>query len=371
MSHHIASVIVDVQAHPVDRAFDYLIPPQFETLIEIGCRVKVPFGPRTVLGFVVEIKSDSQFDLNKLKPIAEMMDFEPVLNQELMQLANWLKRETICFEIDALQVMLPSALRAKYEKIAHLKVAKDELDDQLLAYFPKNSDKVNVKQFEKNNDLKLLKLALQQGVIEIENSVKQQGTIKKVRKVKIEQDVQKLETLRNQLSKSSKKQIQAINWMIQHAGEIVEPDFLVKEADISHAVLKAVIEKGAAIFIHEEAYRDPFTKPVEKTNNLQLTDEQFAAMEKILHAMQQEKSETFLLHGITGSGKTEIYLQAIEKTIAEGKEAIVLVPEISLTPQMNERFRSRLVKKWQFCIVVYLLAKNMTSGEKFRQRKYK
>ena len=199
MNYSIASVIVDVPAHPVDRAFDYLIPQQFESLIEIGCRVKVPFGPRTVLGFVVELKNESTFDLNKLKPIAEIMDIEPVLNKELMQLANWLKRETICFEIDALQVMLPSALRAKYEKFAHLKVEKEELDGQLLAYFPKQSDKVNIKQFEKNHDLPLLKKALQQGLIEIENSVKQQGTIKKVRKVKIEQDVQKLETTRNKL----------------------------------------------------------------------------------------------------------------------------------------------------------------------------
>jgi primosomal protein N' (replication factor Y) (superfamily II helicase) len=359
MSQRIASVIVDVSAHPVDRAFDYLIPQQFETLIEVGCRVKVPFGPRAVLGFVVEIKNDSQFDLNKLKPIAELMDIEPVLNEELMQLANWLKRETICFEIDALQVMLPSALRAKYEKIAHLKVPKEELSDQLLAYFPKNSDKVNVKQFEKNNDLQLLKLALQQGIIEIENSVKQQGVIKQVRKVQIEQDVKKLEAILAQLSNSSKKQRHAIEWMIMHAGEVFEPDFLMKEAGISQAVLKTVIEKGAAQFVHEETYRDPFTKAVEKTNNLKLTDEQHAAMEKILQAMQQKKPETFLLHGITGSGKTEIYLQAIEQAIAEGKEAIVLVPEISLTPQMNERFRSRFGEK------VAVMHSGLSVGEKY------
>ncbi len=87
-----------------------------QSLIECGSRVKVPFGPRNVLGFVVSLKNETEVPMDKIKPISQLLDIEPVLTNEMLTLAKWLKHETICYEIDALQVMLPSALRAKYEK---------------------------------------------------------------------------------------------------------------------------------------------------------------------------------------------------------------------------------------------------------------
>lgn len=359
MTNRIAEVIVDVSAHPVDRSFDYLIPEKYDGFIQKGCRVKVPFGPRQVLGFVVGIKNESQFDLEKLKPIYELMDMEPVLNEELLLLANWLKRNTICFEIDALQVMLPSALRAKYEKYVRLCAEKEELNPILAEMFPKNSDRVNVKVIEKEGVLPLLKEALQNGLVQLEMSVKQQGSIKQVRKLQIEQDEQKLVELIQQLRAGSAKQKKALEWMLEHVGEIVEPSYLTNELQISTAVLKTLVEKGACKYVQEETYRDPFTKEVAHTNNLQLTDEQTEAYSTVLNAMNDGRAETFLLHGITGSGKTEIYLQTIEQTLAKGKEAIVLVPEISLTPQMNERFRSRFGDK------VAVMHSGLSVGEKY------
>ena len=116
----IAQVIVDVSAYPVDRPFDYLIPEDWEDLIDTGCRVKVPFGPRNVLGFVVGISDETDVPIEKIKAVAEIMDIESILTDEMLALAKWLKHQTICYEIDALQVMLPGALRAKYEKFALL-----------------------------------------------------------------------------------------------------------------------------------------------------------------------------------------------------------------------------------------------------------
>src|ERR1700750_1783543 len=111
MSYKIAEVIVDVAAYPVDRPFDYLIPEQMQSLIECGSRVKVPFGPRDVLGFVVSIKNETAISIDKIKPISKLLDIEPVLTNEMLTLAKWLKHETISYEIDVLQVMFPSALR--------------------------------------------------------------------------------------------------------------------------------------------------------------------------------------------------------------------------------------------------------------------
>ena len=355
---YIAEVIVDVSAYPVDRPFDYLIPPQWATLIDKGCRVKVPFGPRNVVGFVVGLKHETEVPLEKIKPITQVLDIESVLTEEMLQLATWLKQQTICYEIDALQVMLPGALRAKYEKIVHLQVEANELEPVLQPYFSKTS-KVNFKVFEKDHLLSELKLSATAGQVVIENSVKQRGEVKHVRKVQIAQDLSVLQQVDEAISNRAQKQKQLVQWMQGHVGEIFTPDAIFEQAGVTVAVLNAVIDKGAAMFVREEVYRDPFTKDVARTSFLQLTDEQTVALNQITGALDEQRAETFLLHGVTGSGKTEVYLQAIQRTLAQGKEAIVLVPEISLTPQITERFRSR------FGDLVAVMHSGLSVGEKY------
>lgn len=354
----VAEVIVDVAAYPVDRPFDYLVPAEISNIIECGCRVKVPFGPRNVLGFVVAIKNETDVSLDKIKPIKELLDIEPIFTSEMLALAKWLKNETICFEIDALQVMLPSALRAKYEKIVTLQTEVENLPRPIKELFA-NSLHVNFKLFEKNNLLQELKEALKNKQVLIENEVKQKGKVKEVRKVEVCSDKEKLNEIYQHLSNRAKKQKQIVEWMLQHIGEIVDPEVLYTELNTSSQVLQAVIDLGAATFVKQEVYRDPFSTDVEKTDFLSLSDEQSFALEKITTAMNHKQSETFLLHGITGSGKTEVYLQAIAKCLAEGREAIVLVPEISLTPQMTERFRSR------FGELVAVMHSGLSVGEKY------
>ncbi|MDI7741608.1 primosomal protein N' [Lysinibacillus fusiformis] len=354
----VAQVIVDVAAYPVDRPFDYLVPADMTQIIETGCRVKVPFGPRNVLGFVVAIKNETDVPIEKIKPIAEILDIEPVLTEEMLELAKWLKNETICYEIDALQVMLPSALRAKYEKIINLQTDVELLPPELREVFG-SAQHANVKEFEKNNLLPVLKQALKNKQVSIENVVKQKGKIKEVRKVQITEDLHKLSEIHQQISNRAKKQKQLVEWMLNHSGEIMNPEVIYKEANASSQVLNAVIDLGAAAFVHQEVYRDPFTKEVQKTNFLNLTDEQSFALNRIMASIDEKKPETFLLHGVTGSGKTEVYLQTIAKVLSDGKEAIMLVPEISLTPQMTERFRSR------FGELVAVLHSGLSVGEKY------
>lgn len=354
----VAEVIVDVAAYPVDRPFDYLVPAEMTQIIESGCRVKVPFGPRNVLGYVVAIKNETDVPLEKIKPVSELLDFEPVFTSEMLELAKWLRHETICYEIDALQVMLPSALRAKYEKIVTLQTDFDLLPEALQEIFGA-SQHVNVKEFETNNVLPELKKALKNKQVSIENIVKQKGKVKEVRKVQITEDVQKLTEIHEQISNRAKKQKQLVEWMQHHAGEIMNPEVIYKEANASSQVLNAVVDLGAASYVQQEVYRDPFTKEVQKTNFLNLTDEQSIALNQIMTVIDEKQPETFLLHGVTGSGKTEVYLQTIAKVLRDGKEAIVLVPEISLTPQMTERFRSR------FGELVAVMHSGLSVGEKY------
>lgn len=356
MSFLIAEVIVDVSTYHVDRPFDYQVPVEWISVIELGSRVKVPFGPRNVLGFVVGLKKETDVPLNKLKAINQILDMEPVLTEEMLRMAKWLKNDTICYEIDALQVMLPSALRAKYEKMIKLQQGQ-QLPLEVQAIFGKRQ-RANFKEFERAGLLPLLKQLVAENIVAIENVVKQQGNVKEIRMVQITADQQLIERALEQSTRAAKQRL-LLQWMCQHLGEIFTPQQICDEARVSISVLEAVIDKGAAQFIQEEVFRDPFTKEVSRTHALQLTSEQQVALQAITTAMDQQIAQTFLLHGVTGSGKTEVYLQAIQKVLEEGKEAIMLVPEISLTPQMTERFRSR------FGEMVAVMHSGLSVGEKY------
>ena len=234
----------------------------------------------------------------------------------------------------------------------------EEMPEVLSPFFNRNG-KADFKSFEKAGLLRELKQAAKDGFVTIENSVKQQGGAKEIRKVQIVPDIAKLIEIEAEIPSRAAKQKQLVQWMAAHAGQVLLPEELCNKAGVTKAVLQSVVEKGAAAFIKEEVYRDPFTKDVAKTDFLKLTDEQETALSAITGAMDAGRAETFLLQGITGSGKTEVYLQAIQHTLREGKESIVLVPEISLTPQMTERFRSR------FGELVAVMHSGLSVGEKY------
>ena len=312
MTMWIAEVIVDVSTFHVDRPFDYAVPDDWIDIIEVGSRVKVPFGSRNVLGFVVHLKQQTTIDNNKLRAISQLLDMEPVLTTEMVTLAKWLKEQTICFEIDALQVMLPSALRAKYEKYVYLEGDVTSLEASIQPFFTK-SYQVNMKVLEKEGLLRAVKLAVKAGKLKIHYVVKQQGQVKAIRKVQIIENMDMLQHIAQQLHSRALKQKQLVEWMIQYSGKTVLPEEILQQANVTNSVLQSVIEKGAAHYIYEEVYRDPFTKEVTPTAPLPLTTEQAIALQHIKNCIDRQQPETFLLQGVTGSGKTEVYLQTIQK----------------------------------------------------------
>lgn len=354
-----AEVIVDVSAYPIDRPFDYSVPIDIQPLIESGCRVKVPFGNRSVLGFVTQIKFETEVPKEKQKPIHELLDIEPVFSEEMIMLSKWMKRETMCYEIDALQVMLPAALRAKYEKIVRYVNEDIPLPNELLSLFQGN-ETAEVTANTSKEMLALIKKFIKNNALVLETEVKQNTSIKKVRMVYITENDVLLKSVLEEIPVQAKKQKQLIEWMSLHPGEAFQTTHLLKVANTSNAVLQGVIERGVATIKMDEVYRDPFaTREIEKSTNLLLTIEQQIALDQVVDAYERNTAHTFLLHGITGSGKTEVYLQAIERALNDDKDAIVLVPEISLTPQMTNRFKAR------FGSLVAVLHSGLSAGEKY------
>ncbi|MEZ7171349.1 primosomal protein N' [Sporosarcina sp. OR05] len=354
----IAEVIVDVSAYPIDRPFDYVVPEEMRSVIECGARVKVPFGPRKVVGYVTRLKQETDLANSKMKAIDELLDLEPVLSTELLAIAKIVARETLSYEIDALQVMLPAAMRAKYEKFITI-VEPDAIIDEDLRNLMQGRTRIPLKQVTSSSLLKMIKNYVAQGIITVDNSVSQQTKVKKVRMIHIE-DSSTLASLLDTIPSNAKKQLQLIQWMKDHAGKSMEASKVIEASGVQQAVLKTVIEKGAATESHEETYRDPGVSQLQEAQiPYELTEEQQLALDKVNAASTTNKAETFLLHGITGSGKTEVYLQAISHVLKQGKEAIVLVPEISLTPQMTARFQAR------FGGLVAVMHSGLSAGEKY------
>ncbi|MCY7891543.1 primosomal protein N' [Bacillus vallismortis] len=356
---NVAEVIVDVSTKNIDRPFDYKIPDHLKGMIKTGMRVIVPFGPRKIQGFVTAVKEASDLSRKSVKEVEDLLDLTPVLTEELMNLSSWLSDKTLSFKITALQAMLPAALKAKYEK--ELKIAHGaDLPPQVERLFSETKTLL-YSDIPDHDMLKLIQKHVQKGSIDVTYKVAQKTNKKMVRHIQANASKEELSKQAEGLSRQAAKQQAILHFFIAEpeGGKIPATD-LCKKTDASSATIKTLIQKGLLKESYEEVYRDPYQdKMFKKTEPLPLTDEQSAAFQPIRQTLDNDEHKVFLLHGVTGSGKTEIYLQSIEKVLAKGKEAIVLVPEISLTPQMVNRFKGR------FGSQVAVMHSGLSTGEKY------
>ncbi|MCY8779199.1 primosomal protein N' [Bacillus spizizenii] len=354
-----AEVIVDVSTKNIDRPFDYKIPDHLKGMIKTGMRVIVPFGPRKIQGFVTAVKEASDLSGKSVKEVEDLLDLTPVLTEELMNLSSWLSDKTLSFKITALQAMLPAALKAKYEK--ELKIAYGaDLPPQVERLFSETKTLL-YSDIPDHDTLKLIQKHVQKGSIDVTYKVAQKANKKMVRHIQANASKEELSKQAEGLSRQAAKQQAILHFFIvEPEGVKVPAADLCKKTDASSATIKTLIQKGLLKESYEEVYRDPYQdKMFKKTEPLPLTDEQSAAFQPIRQTLDNDEHKVFLLHGVTGSGKTEIYLQSIEKVLAKGKEAIVLVPEISLTPQMVNRFKGR------FGSQVAVMHSGLSTGEKY------
>lgn len=356
MNLNIAKVIVDVPSSAIDQTFDYEVPEKFQDLIAPGMRVIVPFGPRKIMGFVVELVSESSFA--KLKPIIEVLDLVPVLTKELLDLGKWIADETLSLSITALQVMLPQVLKSKYKKEI-IRRPERRLSQELEDLFA-GLDSIPFETFENSNlTYHQLKKAVDAGDVTIEYLVESKITKKFETMVFPKLESSELAEALEELPKTARKQRSILEYFIRTGKETAQKD-LLRLIDTSSSTVRALADKGFVGTYQKEVFRNPYDDDsIQRSKPFDLTAEQENAVRPILETIEKEEHDVFLIHGVTGSGKTEIYLQAIQKVIDKGKEAIMLVPEISLTPQMVKRFKSRFGKN------VAVMHSALSAGEKF------
>lgn len=351
-----ASVIVDVPARQTDRPFDYIIPKKWEDIVQTGMRVVVPFGPRKLQGFIIGIKNSVEVESKKLKTIHEILDVTPVLNEELLKLGYWLTSETLCYMISAFQVMLPTAIKATYKKRLQLR-KQEEVAPELLFLF-QEKEAIDWEAIETQPHLyRTIQQEIKHGTIEVVYQVKDKVQKKKQRVVQPELPEDKLELAAFELK--SKKQQDVLYYFVENY-KSVPLKVITEELQITDAPIKALVKKGLISEKYVEVYRNPYDdEDFEQTKPFPLTEEQKQVITPILSSITNETYNPFLLYGVTGSGKTEVYLQSIAAVLEKGKEAIVLVPEIALTPQMVDRFKGR------FGSQVAVLHSALSVGEKY------
>jgi primosomal protein N' (replication factor Y) (superfamily II helicase) len=355
---NIASVIVDVPARQTDKTFDYLIPDEYIGSILPGMRIIVPFGPRKIQGFVVGLKDESDFA--KLKEISEPMDLYPVLTEELLDLGDWLAEKTLCYKISGFQAMLPAALKAKYEKKLILAENVDPLQLSLnLQPFFINSRELTWDEAIKHEILSDIQKEAGNKRIDVIYEVKERVRKKKLKHIIPELSIEELIIEKEKINTRAGKQKDVIDFFI-HRHKPIELRTLISELKISSQTVSALVDKKILIEKELEVYRDPYQdRQFKQTYPLPLTEGQQRVILPIQQSILSDKHHVFLLYGVTGSGKTEVYLQSIQTVLEKGKEAIVLVPEISLTPQMVHRFKGRFGDK------VAVLHSGLSAGEKY------
>ncbi|MGI2292940.1 primosomal protein N' [Paenibacillus sp. GXUN7292] len=362
----IAKVIVDVPSRQTDRPFDYLVPSEMEQWIEVGSRVGVPFGGRVLQGFVIGLAGDTSIEQSRLKPVSELLDPVPPLLPDLIELSKWLSDKYCCSWTQALQAMIPVALKGKEERyvaIGQLEEVQQTLSGEAAAWIEKHGPYVLLDQLTARfpEDSKRIKELLKTGALSLHPTIKDKLSIKTILTACLSEAARAagLEESLLKLPKNAGKQAAALTY-IYEAEEPVSLAYLAKEQGISASAVRALADKGLIVIEETEQQRDPYAKRhFEATEPKPLTDEQQKVYSEIAAAIGDKEPQTFLLHGITGSGKTEVYLQAIQYCLERHQQAIVLVPEISLTPQMVERFKGR------FGDEVAVLHSRLSSGERY------
>ena len=340
----VAGVVVEKSAYSFDRVFDYTIPDDMQDSIQIGCRVLVPFGraSKQRQGVVVTLHNNKN---SKLKEINKLLDTTPVVTQEMLDTAKFMKEHYFCTYYDAVKAMLPAGINykittlysaVKTEETAPLNIYEQQIYDYLLkAKEPVKEDKIlaDLGFADKSYiDSLLLKGLLRKS----EEAFRKTGDAM-LKMVAIMEDADA-----NSVTLTPKQQ--SVFEVLETAGAVSVKE-ICYYTGVTQSVVDSIVKKGLAYYYEDEIFRTPKANVTETVEPLVLTDEQNNAYKEIYSKIKEDKPSVSLLYGITGSGKTSVFLKLIEKVLQDDLGIIVMVPEISLTPQFMNIFSSRFGKQ--------------------------
>ncbi len=339
-----AKVAVDAAVFTFDKEFDYIIPPELESAAKKGCRVTVPFGNgnKKCLGIIFDVTDYSEG--KRLKKISEVLDESPLLSDEMLDLARWIKNKTFCTLYEAAKAMLPGGINHHIVVSYAVNVNIDEKKSDSLSGAEKEvfeylkakgafvkSDSI-FKALALKADASVLECLAKKGfLVSSRDAVRNLGDL----------SVKMMRLLPEEFeTKLTKKQQQMVD-VLRDIGTASVKE-LCYFTGLTPAVANALVRNGVAEYYEQEIIKLPdFVNEVGERTAINLTDEQQEAFNKLSSLALEGKAAVSLLYGVTGSGKTSVYMSVIDKVLDEGKSVIVMVPEIGLTPQTLSLFCKR------------------------------
>ena len=344
----IVKVAVSAAPYSIDKPYDYLVPPELLETAVPGVRVTVPFGKgnRTSEGIVLARTQGEKEP--KLKPLLSVLDREPVLDGDGIALALWLRQRYFCTLFEAVKTILPAGLWYQIREVWHLAEGMDRYTADGMAAGIRRAIPVLDALFAAGGTAELSDLeaacgpgtgavlrALQKaGVTVCETAAKRKTGDKQRRMVELAVSAEEAASLTEK--RSSPQRREAVR-LLAAEGRMSAAE-VCYYTGVSMAVLRGLEKAGIVAFSEEEALRLPDFSQVEPSGPIVLNAEQEAAFQSILALTRTGRPEAVLLQGVTGSGKTQVYLRLVQEILSRGRRAMVLVPEIVLTPQMMRRF---------------------------------
>ena len=295
-----AKVIVDIIHEQLDKVFEYHIPSDLEGVLKVGMEVIAPFGNgnRELRGYIVDISETCNFDSDKIKDILRPAEKRNAIEGKLIALAAWIKEHYGGTMIQALKTVLP----VKKETVVREK--------------------------------RYVRLLLDEG-----------------------KGKEKLQEYLSDLRMKSRARVMAA--LLEN--NVLEQDFIIKKLNVSKSVIDALDKQGVVRIESEQVFRNPIREREQKWQPIEYTEEQQNAIDRFREDYLKGENKTYLLYGITGSGKTEVYMEMIARVMRDGKQAIVLIPEIALTYQTVMRFYRRFGNR------ISILNSRMTDAERYDQ----
>lgn len=359
-----AEIIINNKSKATDKIFHYAVPDSLIDKMQPGCRVIVPFGRsnKHMEAYVMGLTDHVDIPIKRIKEISTLIDDYPLIPSKMLKLVEWMKEKYICFYIDAIQTVIPTPIRTKSTSVVEIIEENYEAKKQHLV---KSETLLDILEYLENNDgsASIADLKSYFSNIKLEYMLKKLLDMKliakkQIIKSKIGKKIDKLlyinQNMNAELSKNAAKQKELLDYISNNPGvSATKLKLVYKGCDSS---IKTLLNKNYINVIEKEEYRYGEQRIYEDKYFL-LTDLQNQAIADIEKHFAEQRN--ILLHGVTGSGKTEVYLDLIEKQIAMDKDCIILVPEISLTPQMITRFKGRLGDK------VAVLHSGLNEGEKY------
>ena len=365
MAEKICAAAVDAATYAIDKLYSYRVPDELREQVQIGTRVLVPFGfgNKRAEAVVLAFREDAgEF---KLKPIVEVLDETPILTAEQLRLAAWMRERLYCTYFDCVHAMLPAGLWFKRNEtytlapdadLAALR-ERDGEDGQVLALFEQPGQTLSVSEIRdrlgKGAGQTLDALA-GEGILVYHSNTAQKTGDKTEKLLRL--DIEASEAM-SHISRRSPARMDVVS-LLSDGGAMSQKE-IVYMTGVSDAALRDMTKKGILRAEYEEVLRAPDFSEVPRAAAPVLSAAQQQAYDGMAALMDENAPRAALLFGVTGSGKTQVYLQLIAHALEQGKSAIVLVPEIGLTPQLLRQFAARFGEE------VAVLHSALSAGERY------